>query len=62
MKTRYVIERVKGCHNSRRIKDLLRNKYIKNSHGNDVFEAQEARIKTDEFNNRWNAYQSTIKE
>lgn len=61
MKTRYVLERVAGGPNSRRIKDLLRNKYIKNNHGNDVFEKQEARTKADELNQKWNAYDPLLR-
>jgi hypothetical protein len=50
MNTRYVIERVAKQPEMRRIKDVLRGRYVRQPHGADTWTAPAALTKVDELN------------
>lgn len=56
MATRYVIERVANQATMRRIKDTAKGKYVRQPHGADVWDEQEARIETKRLNDKWDCH------
>lgn len=48
--TRYVIEKIAKQPDMRRVKDTLRNRYLKQPHGSDVWPIKQAETKLAELN------------
>ena len=51
--TRYVVERVAREPEKRRIKDTLRNRYVKQPHGDEIWPSHAADVKAFEMNLLW---------